>query len=100
MSIVDAVLLEYIFYHSFVNFSKRDRAGEMKSTRFLRLDYDVRFFLVKSDSSYFELAGEFFLVLFSFLCVKHHYNEISRLADCYNLSSATFARGGAFNDPW
>jgi hypothetical protein len=72
----------------------------MESTSLLRLDQNIWFFLVKSNSSSIELTCEFFFVLFTLLGVKHHDNEICRLTDRNDLPTATLTRSCTLDNSW
>jgi hypothetical protein len=64
------------------------------------MNLDIWFGLVESDSDMLELHGQFLLLCLSFLAIKHHQDQIGRLADTDNLSSSTRTNRGTLDNTW
>lgn len=89
MSIMHLVLVHDVDHHLFVNFGQLAVSVELNSTGFDLLDADIGPTLVQTDANLFEFLGEFSFLLFSFLAVEDHEDDICGLSDSDNLLSST-----------
>jgi hypothetical protein len=100
VGVVHLVLVHDVDHHLLVDFGELAVRVELDTASFHLLDGDVWSRFVQADADSFELGVEFDLLLFTFLAVEDHENDISSLTDSDDLLSSTLAVCCALNDTW
>lgn len=96
--VMNLVLVHNIGNHLSVDLRQVRGRVELNTAGLLGLDLDVRLLLVETNADLLELQSELRLLGLTLLAVKHHENEIGRLADTDNLTTATLTVRRAFNN--
>jgi len=98
MSIMHFVLEHDILDHLLITLSQWNDSVELNTTSLLDVNLDVWLGFVEPDADLFQLGRQLKLLLFTFLAIEDHEDEVRGLTDGDDLSTTTCAVSCTFNN--